>query len=435
MKSSIKLRTESVLQVPFQNYEKNFTFIVNTERFDTNILSADLLSPTISKIHLSDPTIKEFWINTEAHGNFNHILNLLKFENEEIPEDEIPYLFEVLNILGIEKVNFNNNSNEEENTLDNILNHIILHQKLPQLFQNQLSKDISFFTSHFTELTDQLLREIEAGRNEIEKFVLDDILNSSDLQIETEDELLDFVNNLCRHDPKYACFYEYVDFKYVADTASIKNFVDIFQCGDMNHSIWDTICKRLEQEVKDDGENQRRHKRAHKKLVVEVAEKEKQLDGIMNYLKTHGNIKDEVNITFSSNHNNKDPFELLKYDDSSTSSFFQTSSEQDPWICFEFKKHKVMPTGYIIRSYNSSNHNHLKSWKIEGSNDQESWEILDSQTDNEILNGPNVIHLFHVSQNKGKSYKYVRIMETGPSWYGHDSMIINSIDFYGKIFG
>lgn len=161
----------------------------------------------------------------------------LKFEKE----DEIPYLFDVLDILGIEKVNFNNASDKEENTLENILSHIIQHQKHPHLFQTQLSKVIQFFTSHFTELKDQLLREIEEGRNEIEEFVLEYILNNSDLQVDTEDELLDFVNNLYRHDSKYARFYEYVDFMYV-DTVSIKNFVDIFECSDINYSIWNTIC-------------------------------------------------------------------------------------------------------------------------------------------------------------------------------------------------
>ncbi|KAK8871618.1 hypothetical protein M9Y10_007353 [Tritrichomonas musculus] len=153
----------------------------------------------------------------------------------------------------------------------------------------------------------------------------------------------------------------------------------------------------------------------------------------MNYLKTNGSIENELSITFSSNYNNKDPFELLNYDDSSSGSYFQTGNEQNPSICFEFKKHQVMPTGYIIRSFNCSNHNHLKSWKIEGSNDLESWEIHDSQTNNDILNGANRVHLFNVSKNKGKPLKYVRIMETGSNRYGNNHMIMNSIEFYGKI--
>lgn len=48
-----------------------------------------------------------------------------------------------------------------------------------------------------------------------------------------------------------------------------------------------------------------------------------------------------------------------------------------------------MPTGYIIRSYNCSSHIHLRSLKIEGSSDLESWEILDSLTNKDILNGAN----------------------------------------------
>lgn len=63
----------------------------------------------------------------------------------------------------------------------------------------------------------------------------------------------------------------------------------------------------------------------------------------------------------------------------------------------------------------------------------DTWEILDSQMNNDILNGVNRAHLFHVSKNKGKPFKYVRIIETGSNWYGNNHMIMNSIEFYGKI--
>lgn len=49
MIDSVKLQESSILHVPFQNYENNFTFIVNNERFPTNRLVADLISPKISK--------------------------------------------------------------------------------------------------------------------------------------------------------------------------------------------------------------------------------------------------------------------------------------------------------------------------------------------------------------------------------------------------
>ena len=99
MANSIKLQTDSILQVPLQNYQKDFTFIVNSERFETSTFAAELLSAQISKIHLSDPTINEFLINTEQDGNFQHILNLVNYNTNDISEDEIPFLGEILEKL------------------------------------------------------------------------------------------------------------------------------------------------------------------------------------------------------------------------------------------------------------------------------------------------------------------------------------------------
>lgn len=140
----MKLKTDSVLQVPFQNYEKDFTFIVNSKRFNTSSFVADILSPTISKIHFNDPTMKEFSINTDIQGDFNHILNLLNFDSQEISEEEIPFIIEMIEFLGIEKVDLNIESDNEELTVDNIFQHIKKHQQHPQIYSSQLEKDVDF---------------------------------------------------------------------------------------------------------------------------------------------------------------------------------------------------------------------------------------------------------------------------------------------------
>ena len=131
MKNLIKLQTDSVLQAPFQNYEKDFSFIVNSAKFEISIFQADLLSSTISKIH---STVKEFIINTENTGDFNHILKLLNFEEEKISEYEIHFIIEIIEILGIEKINLKiQNINNDEINISNILFRIKNNQKHPQL--------------------------------------------------------------------------------------------------------------------------------------------------------------------------------------------------------------------------------------------------------------------------------------------------------------
>lgn len=54
--NQIILKPISILNVPFQIYQKDFTFFVNDEEFKTNKIISDILSPKICQIHYNDPT-------------------------------------------------------------------------------------------------------------------------------------------------------------------------------------------------------------------------------------------------------------------------------------------------------------------------------------------------------------------------------------------
>ena len=114
---------------------------------------------------------------------------------------------------------------------------------------------------------------------------------------------------------------------------------------------------------------------------------------------------------------------------------YQTRDITNSWMCFEFKKHQIIPSNYTIRSYNSANHNHLKNWVFEGSTDNNNWIILDQQENNSFLNGSSLVHSFQIS-NKNldqQSFKYLRIRQTGQNWINQNYLMMNSIEFYGKL--
>lgn len=453
MQNLIKLQTNSVLQVPFQNYEKDFTFIVNSAKFETSIFQADLLSSTISKIHSTDPTVKEFFINTENSGDFDHILKLLNFNEEIISEDEIPFIIEIIEILGIKtNLKIQNNINDEIN-ISNILFRIRNNQKHPQLLSKQLERDIEFFASHFNEIKDELLKQIEEKHFEIEEFVIENILNDPKLQLNNEDELLDFVNKLYKHDSKYSELYKYVDFNNV-ESSSIKEFVDIFDFNDMTHSVWLSITKSLQQKTNQEKPSAKIQEinfdfTKHEDFLTEFEQineeiepinkefepNEDEFDGILNYLQTHSNIKNEIIIYSSSNRNYTDPYEIVNYASASSSSYILTRDKPNSWICIEFINHRIIPSGYMIESCTYDISETLRSWAIEGSNDNQYWETLDTQANNDSLNGVGLFHLFAVSNYKynTESFKYLRIRQTGSNWCENDSLFIASIEFYGKI--
>lgn len=122
MENSVNLQATSILHVPFSKYEKDFNFIVNGKEFCTSRIIADLLSPTISKIHISDPTIREFCINTKSNGDFQRILDLIDFKRSPITSNNVSFVEEVFEQLGTTNIDFNFKFSEI--TIDNVIDMI-----------------------------------------------------------------------------------------------------------------------------------------------------------------------------------------------------------------------------------------------------------------------------------------------------------------------
>lgn len=102
----MKLSPSSVLNIPFDKYEKDFSFIINDVEYRTSRFQADLLCPKISKLHSIDPPINQIAIKVCNQGNFQFILNLLQFDEIEIPEIEKPFIAEIVNHLDNQYITF-----------------------------------------------------------------------------------------------------------------------------------------------------------------------------------------------------------------------------------------------------------------------------------------------------------------------------------------
>lgn len=425
---TIKLQTDSILHVPLKKYYKDFIFIINSEIYETSSFFADLLSPIISSSHLIDPTFNEFKINTKFKGDFNKILNLIQFKEQEIDENDFSFLVEIFEQIGVEKVDINEHF-ETEITHDNVIDLIKFHQKHPQFYKKRIEKEIEFISLHFYELKEKILNEMNDEESKLEYNIIERIISNEQLRLESEDQLLEFINHLYLKSSKYSNLYEYVSFINV-EVESMKKFIEIFDMNDLTRSSWSSLANRLQQTIIKD-ENGKHHEYI-KKCFIEIETKENQFDGILNYLQTHSNIKEEINITASSV-NDGDPFNLLQYDNKGNR--YQTCDITNSWMCFEFKKHQIITSNYTIRSYNDNRHNHLKNWVFEGSTDNNNWIILDQQENNSFLNGSSLVHSFQIS-NKNlaqQSFKYLRIRQTGQNWINQNYLMMNSIEFYGKL--
>ena len=158
-----------------------------------------------------------------------------------------------------------------------------------------------------------------------------------------------------------------------------------------------------------------------------------QYHGIFNYLQTHSNIKNEVKITYSSNSANN-VYCILEID---KIGFFQSNNQPDPWVCFEFTNHTIIPSSYSIRSANwYKNCYHPKSWVIEGSNDNSNWMNLDIQVNCSYLNEQNHVHTFSIRNRDRSEFRFIKMRLTDKSWCScsdNSRLVFSSIEFYGKL--
>lgn len=242
----IHLHPSTILNVPLHKYHKDFSFIINGVEFKTSYIIADMLSPVICRIHSTDPTIDTFTINTQEKGDFSKVLDLVNFKQQNITKKEIPFISEVIQILGNKSIEFDDKNYKEQIKIDNVFDLIKEHENKDNFFSSQLSNEINFLSSHFYEICETNLDSFAS----ISFETLFNIIDNENLQLNSEDQLLYFINKLYSKNPDYSVFYDNVLFGNVSSSA-ICDFLSVFKINDLNQSIWNQIASRLEQDVND----------------------------------------------------------------------------------------------------------------------------------------------------------------------------------------
>ena len=242
MNQTIKLQNSSILHVPLDKYPKDFLFIVNGEEYHTSFIFADLISPKISKIHYSDPTKNTYLINTKTKGDFNRFINLQNFKELNLNEIDLPFFSEIIQEL--ETDSFNIKIPTPKLTIDNIFEQFNKHFLSPLFYSKQYESEIDFISSNFPEI----LKQHKQNLSNLPIEVLQDIFQNINFQLDTEDELLEFINEMYTQDTEASILYSYVYFSNV-EINSIDTFLNIFNICDLTSEVWNSISNRLRREI------------------------------------------------------------------------------------------------------------------------------------------------------------------------------------------
>lgn len=434
------LSTDNAKNVPFDKYEKNFTFILNGKRYETSRFVADILSPIVCNWHYKDETLDEFTLNitskddsqTSSDDSFQTFLQIINFIPAELDANQCQkygqYFLQLGNIdeyLRLCPEYFDNlTSNNVIDRLIFITGTIKANRRENEHFKltEKINMMIEYAAEHFSEIPQEKLKMIEYD-------ILEEIIKNKKLRLDDEDSLLHLIIELYEENRKYSSLFEYVEFEHLKSD-SVKEFIDHFDIEYLSSGTWRSICERLIQPCEAPNENQR----YFCKCEVFAHKEGDEFKGIMHHLtdQTGGNIHDNgtIEITSNSVYSNYYPRNIIDYQNNNV---YQTDNKENSEICFDFKDREIQIASYSLKSCNwGKNTNHLKSWVIEVSNDKKKWEEIDRHENEASLNGPNLIATFNAKEVKSFS-RFVRLRQTGLCWNNNYYTVIAAIEFYGKL--
>lgn len=451
--------------------EKEFRFIFGETEITMSNVKAEFLSPIVSRIHQTDPTINSIQFkmpllinkknkkSSKSNVISENVINCLKELSEgrkiQINEDQSYEIRSISMLLGNNELYSEmsrifpidiNEKNVKEN-FEKIINQINFIQRYLK------EKMIDDFYKDFISTISRLFYLIDGEKIKlIPKNVLYEIVCNDELKIKSEDFLFDIINDIFENGdnepneeyPSIMDFYEEIDI----DNLSESKFIEFFNKLDhnsINGKLWSKLRHRISKKpVNDEKREERYSSKTNVQNYFYDNNKANNLNGIINHLTNEfgGNVHNKgiVELTSSSQYSGSC---LPKYavDLNNKGTKFASSNEANSWLQYDFKNRKIRPTHYTITSESRGKGElHPQFWVIEGSNSGEEWKILDSRNNITILNGKSITHTFNIQENLGKDeyYRYLRIRQTGLNARNDQSnngniLAFSALEYFGSM--
>ena len=434
---NFRLDLKNLQRIPFEKYNHKFTFVVDGKEYVTSRIVADLLSPIICQTHFQDESITGFNITLNksiTKGNslevdyFNEFLNLSQLlENHELDEERINIFSEFFLQLG----NINEFIKMKSQYLESqsVIQSIKFLQFLLSNEENAIYGDkieiIEKIASRFSEISPEDLENLDIS-------TIEEILSSNCLEINDEDSLVKTIVSLIKSGHEYYSLFEYVYFNNVSQ-GTLEELVEEFDIDFLTRGTWESMMSLFL--------SHHRQVTPSKRYKVRYDEKEfnykkgREFEGIMCYLKreTGGNVHDNGTIEIKSSSiwsANFHPKNLVDYN---KNNYYWSKNEQDAFILFDFKDREIQLKNYSIKSTsNPPNAAHIRNWKLEVSQDGELWTKVDEHNNDRTLRSQNAISTFNTKPTE-LFYRFIKLTQTGLSWYNNNCSLIECIEFYGKM--
>lgn len=418
------LSTKGFKNISWDLLNNDFRFIIDKPytEFPVNTILAEFISPDVSLLHQSDVTIDQYHIKSANPELFMQIIQILKGDPIEVDHKNVEDLIEIASDLGNQELieileTLKIESLSTDTIVDCLLSSNTRNFKINDKF-------IQFAAENFEIIPIEKLSLLSSD-------ILSLVASHKSFSITSEDSFFQIVLELFQKDDTFVNLFEYVIFQNLSNK-SLQQFVESVSFEYINVNIWSHFSS-----IVNPKSNSLSRKRYKSVLYNHNNSCESLFDGIINYLscKYHKKILDLNIIKITSSSVNKNfplrvPQNTIDYE---SPNYFQSNNESNSWICFDFMDNRISPTGYSIKSRPDFGvgSDHLKSWKLEASNDNSNWITLDIKDNIQTLNSQNASSLFNFNSSDNQFYRYLRIIATEPMISGFNNMTIAAIEFFG----
>lgn len=226
-----KLNSEGLSNMPFDKYDKNFTFIVNNQEIKTNRIIADFLSPIIFRSHYNDISNDTYHINIKnqheqsqdqeqsehptktVQDYFRQFLHLINFQESTISSTECKYYCDFFYELGnIDEYFRLQPSYLSDLTVDNAI------PRLKELTENKKEEllDLIRKSQVYVELINYISKNFASidqnSMKSLSTIEIERIIHNESITIQNEDELFEFILSIYNDDQKKGVFVRFCHF-------------------------------------------------------------------------------------------------------------------------------------------------------------------------------------------------------------------------------
>jgi hypothetical protein len=404
-----------------------FEIIFGEKRVECNRFQAAFMSKVIERTLCSDNTINEYEV-IGYEGSFEVIeavSRLMKGFSIVIDDNNCLSLRKLALLLDNDELGSRTIGFElakEVSTVSNCVSRLRMKAESNCDFEDELE----FIASHFYEIESCELEKLK----ELSADILELVLSSGNLCLNDEDSLVEFISSL---GSEGSHLYPYVECRFLS-LKGIDTFLSCVSFGEVNSSIWESICRRLRCEVENRDLNVKRFRSGS--VAVFRYHEGGEFEGILHHLTKEcgGNVhkKGTVNITCSSNAPSSPCNKFWKVADHEWSHYWHSQNYPDSWICFDLKDKQISLQHYTLKS-TGNGCRYFIQWEIEGSKDGNTWKNLDNRNTKEM--GGNFIVKTYACWNASPSefFRFIRMRQTGKNSSNNDHLLLCNIEFFGEL--